>query len=137
MLALKGGPKVWDQAYNIAMEEEVQFCETNSHTEITNKPFFLSILYPGHSLGHSGKASFYPRGPWCREGFESKVSIKFYSRRPAVRSASQFPYSSFRSPDNYMYPTVFRGPMSCQKAKKELGFTPTPMDVAFRETIQW
>ena len=44
---------------------------------------------------------------------------------------------SGKAADFYMYPTVFRGPTNCDKAKDKLGFVPTEMDEAFRETIKW
>ena len=37
----------------------------------------------------------------------------------------------------YLYPTVFTGNMDITKAKKMLGFTPTPADDAFKATLAW
>ena len=43
----------------------------------------------------------------------------------------------FGRDDFYLYPTVFTGPMSIEKAKAKLGFAPTHLDEAFRQTIDW
>ena len=37
----------------------------------------------------------------------------------------------------YLYPTVFTGNIDISKAKKMLGFQPTPADDAFKATLAW
>ena len=39
--------------------------------------------------------------------------------------------------DLYIYPSVTKGPMDLSKAEDELGFVPTPLDVALSKTIAW
>lgn len=38
---------------------------------------------------------------------------------------------------NYLFPSVFRGPMDMSKAKSKLGFVATDADTAFKETVEW
>jgi len=89
MEVISRGKDVWNEAYNIAMEEE----------------FSLSNILLR-----------------MRDGLSAHEVV----------GNSETTDKSF-----YLYPTVFSGNIDISKAKKMLGFRPTPADDAFKATLEW
>lgn len=89
LLAVESKPEAWDNAYNIAMEEEMTLWDT--------------CLKIAELMG--------------------------------VENIEQD--NSHNDRTFHLFPTVFNGPIDITKAKEQLGFKPTPVETAFKKTIEW